>query len=141
MIIKNIMNKNIESIKPTTTIFETAKIMRNMKTGFIPVCDDNRKVKGVITDRDITIRAIAEGVSEKDKIEKILTNHVQTCFQDEDLSVAAEKMKKNHILRLAVLDNKTDQKLVGVLSLSDFMKHNEAKIGAQIAESVYKTIN
>ena len=117
MKIKEVMTKGAECVSPSSTLQDAARKMKNLDVGPLPVCDNDRLV-GMLTDRDITVRATAEGCDPKTtKVEDVLTPDVIYCFEDQDVQEAARLMKENQIRRLVVLNR--DKRLVGIISLGD----------------------
>lgn len=117
--VKDFMTSNPEIISPQTTIKEAADKMAELNTGSLPVGNDEKLI-GFITDRDIVVRAIAEGLSETTTIDKIMTDKVLYCYEDNDLEDVAKNMKDNEVLRLVVLDH--DKNLTGVVTHSQLAK-------------------
>src|SRR5690606_21972803 len=104
-------------VSPAHAIGDAAKRMDDLNVGSLPVCADGRLV-GMITDRDLTVRATAAGKGPSDcRVGDIMTAQVDCCFEDESVDEAARKMEARQIRRLAVLDR--DGGLVGILSLGD----------------------
>jgi CBS domain-containing protein len=117
MKIRDIMTTDVELVHPDTLLRDAAQKMRDADTGFLPVGEDDRLV-GALTDRDITIRAVAEGHDPKVvRVREAMGQGVVYCFEDQDSSEAAELMANNDIRRLAVLNS--DKRLVGIVSLCD----------------------
>ncbi|MFL5322318.1 MAG: CBS domain-containing protein [Myxococcaceae bacterium] len=117
MQIKDVMTKNVQVIAPDASIVEAARMMKEQDTGFLPVCDGN-KILGSVTDRDIVIRAIAQGLNaENTPVRSAMSAGISWCFDSDDVTEAAEKMKDGKIRRLVVVDQ--SKKLVGVISLGD----------------------
>lgn len=114
MKIRDIMTTDVELVHPDTLLRDAAQKMRDADTGFLPVGEDDRLV-GALTDRDITIRAVAEGHDPKVvRVREAMGAGVVYCFEDQDSSEAAELMANNDIRRLPVLNS--DKRLVGVVS-------------------------
>lgn len=117
MQVQELMTKNVKMIEPATTLIEAAEIMRNEDVGALPVGTDKR-VTGIITDRDIVVRALADY---KDPAQvtagEVMTPRLTTIYADQDVNEAAELMAKDQVRRLLVLDREQDP--VGVLSLGD----------------------
>jgi CBS domain-containing protein len=91
--------------------------MRTLNVGSLPVCEGERVV-GMITDRDITVRAVAKGHDPlNDHVRDVMSTGVIACFEDQDVEQAAQIMEKNQVRRLAVLDR--DKHLVGIVALAD----------------------
>jgi len=117
MQVSEIMSVGVEFVHPETTIQDAAERMRLHDLGFLPVCDQER-VLGVVTDRDITVRATAEGRdSEITAVREVMTDNAIFCFEDDDVRDAAQMMRTQQVRRLLVLDH--EQRLVGIVSLGD----------------------
>src|SRR5688500_18338565 len=117
MKIHDIMTPTVKVARPNETIFCAARAMRSMNVGALPVCDGDRLV-GMVTDRDITIRSVADGADPKQTLVKdSMSPEIVYCFEDQDAHEAERIMQEKHIRRLPVLDR--DKKLVGILSLGD----------------------
>jgi len=118
MQVKDIMTPNAECIQPDDTLEEAAKKMRDLDVGPLPVCGDNDRLAGMITDRDITVRAVAEGKDPRTtKVREVMTEQIIYCFEDQDVEEAARLMKERQVRRLVVLNR--DKRLVGIVSLGD----------------------
>lgn len=117
MQIKNVMTKKAEYVSPSATVKEVAQKMHDCKCGAILI-GENDRLTGMVTDRDITLRVIAEGKSpEKTTAGDIMSKNIFYCFEDQTLEEAAERMERHKIRRLAVLNR--EKRLVGLISLSD----------------------
>ena len=115
--IKDIMTADVEVVSPDTTIREAAQRMRDLDVGSLPVCDGNRLL-GMVTDRDITIRATAQGMDPTTTHAfEAMTQGIVYCFEDQQVEEAAKLMGAKQIRRLPVLNR--DKQLVGILSLGD----------------------
>jgi CBS domain-containing protein len=118
MQVKDIMTSNVECTQPSATLREAARMMRDLDVGPLPVCGDNDRLAGMITDRDITVRGVAEGKDpDATLVRDVMTPSIVYCFEDQDISDAAHMMEQNQIRRLVVLNR--DKRLVGILSLGD----------------------
>jgi CBS domain-containing protein len=117
MQLKEVMTRQVEVIRPETPIQEAAKKMQALDVGILPVCDGDRLV-GMVTDRDITLRATAEGRDDTHTTaSEVMTPKVEYCFEDEDVEEAARHMSQRQIRRLVVLNRQ--KRLVGIVSLGD----------------------
>ena len=117
MKVSEIMTRDVETVSPGDTIRTAAKMMDELNVGVLPVCDRQRLV-GVITDRDITVRATSAGKAPDGcKVAEVMTAEVDWCLEDDAVDEAAEKMQTRQIRRLPVVDR--NRRLVGVLSLGD----------------------
>jgi len=123
MKVQECMTKKADVANPDMTISEVAQMMKKNDYGFLPVGENDRLV-GVITDRDITVRAVAENKDPKTtKVRDCMTAEVLYCFDDQDLSEVAKNMGEKQVRRLPVVNR--DKRLVGVLSLGDMALKKE----------------
>lgn len=117
MLAKECMTKNVELGRPNMSLSEAAKMMRDGDFGILPVSEQDRLV-GMITDRDIAIRAIAEGKDpNRSYVGEVMTNKVLYCFDDQDVNDVVKNLGDNQIRRLPVLNRQ--KRLVGILSLGN----------------------
>jgi CBS domain-containing protein len=117
MLVQEVMTKNAECTGPNASLQKAAERMRSLDVGALPVCDNHRLI-GVVTDRDIAIRSVAEGHDPKsDRVCDAMTSQVAFCFEDTDVADAAELMRAKQIRRLPVLDR--SKRLIGIVSLGD----------------------
>jgi len=120
MKVSEIMSRNVECIEPDTSIKDAAEKMRSLDVGFLPVCEEGQPV-GVLTDRDITIRHVADGQNPyRVKAHEIMTPNLLSCYEDEDVETAARYMQEYEVRRMVIIDR--DGHLVGVVSLGDVSK-------------------
>jgi CBS domain-containing protein len=118
MRVKDVMTAGVECISPSATLREAAQKMKELDVGPLPICGSDDRLAGIITDRDITVRAVAAGLDPSTaEVRDIMTPQIIYCFEDQDVSDAAHMMEQNQIRRLAVLNR--DKRLVGILSLGD----------------------
>ena len=135
MKLKQIMTQNVTTIHPDDTLPAAASIMRDRDVGFLPVYEGNELI-GVLSDRDIVVRAIADGMDPKAKLGRALvTSPAIYCFEDQSIDDATDLMHDNQIRRLVILDRKTKQ-LVGVVSLGDLAMNVEDKVSGEVLQSV-----
>ena len=133
MKLREIMKSDASCVSPGDTIRDAARQMKEEKIGFLPVCDDSEKVLGTITDRDITVRVVAEGKPWDTKVQDVMSRDVVSAQADDDLSTAESLMSKQQKSRLIVTDD--DGILEGVISLSDLTK-NDSDRGARTMRGV-----
>ena len=135
MKLKDIMTKEVEVVHPDQSLKDAAQKMRVRDIGFLPVCDGDR-VLGVVTDRDIILRATADGTNPNTSLgKKYVTTPAVFCFDDQDVEEAAKLMEDHQIRRLIVL-SRGDDRLVGVVSLGDIATRGTRKTSAKVLESV-----
>lgn len=137
MKVKEIMSKKIKFIHPHAHVSEAAKLMREKDIGMIPVGEDDH-LEGVVTDRDIVIRALANGMDlEKVTIREIMTPNCHYCFEEDTIEEASKHMSKDQIRRLAVLDK--DKHVVGIVSLGDVATKGSDKEAAKALHLISET--
>jgi CBS domain-containing protein len=118
MNVKDVMTRGVKCTHPSTTLQEAARMMRDLDVGPLPVCGDNERLVGLLTDRDIAVRAVADGQDPRTTtVRDVMTPDIVYCFEDQDVSEAARLMKEHQIRRLVVLNR--DKRLVGIVSLGD----------------------
>jgi len=121
MQLKEMMTPNVEVIHPDATLQEAAQKMKGLDVGPLPVCTGKR-LEGMLTDRDITVRAVAEGRDPRTtKVQEVMTSEVVYAFEDQDITEAARLMEECQIRRVVVLNR--DKQLVGIVSLGDLAVH------------------
>ena len=123
MKVKEIMTREVDVVSPETTLRDAAERMNSLDVGVLPVCDTDRLV-GMITDRDITVRATAAGCDPKTTlVGDAMSQEVIWCYDDQDVQEAARLMKERQIRRLLVMNRAND--LVGIVSLGDLATEGE----------------
>jgi CBS domain-containing protein len=121
MELREIMTRNVEVISGYTSLQEAARKMKSLDVGFMPVCDGDR-LQGIVTDRDITVRATADGRDPaKTKVTEIMSTDFAYCMEDQDVDEAASLMEARQIRRLPILNS--TKRLVGVVSIGDIAVH------------------
>ena len=135
MKLSEIMTREVEVIQPDDSLRSAAKKMRDRNIGFLPVCDGDA-LMGVLSDRDITIRALADGMDVNVMLGRdLMTTPAIYCFEDQDVSEAAKIMEENQIRRLVVL-SRDDKSLVGVISLGDLARNETSELSGKVLQRV-----
>jgi len=117
MQVRDVMTRNAECTQPEATLQQAAQRMKALDIGSLPVCDKDHLV-GVLTDRDITLRCVADGRDPRtDHVRDAMTPQVHYCYEDSDVADAAELMREKQVRRLPVLNH--DKRLVGIVALGD----------------------
>lgn len=120
MLVSEVMHNVVRTISPNSSLAAAAQEMRDGDFGVLPV-SQGEDLLGMITDRDIVTRAVAEGRDvNQTPVREAMTRDVLTCFYDDDVDIAAKLMSERQIRRLAVVDH--EKHLVGVLSLGDLAR-------------------
>ena len=125
------MSREVTIASPKQTIAEAARLMAECDSGVLPVGENDRLV-GVITDRDIAIRAVAQKRGPETPVRDIMSKEVLYCYEDDDVEDCAGNMGDQQVRRLPVLDR--DKRLVGIVSLGDIAKKAESEAGHAVAE-------
>lgn len=117
MTIRDIMTRDVQVVGPNETIRRAAQLMDQLNVGVLPVCDGTKLV-GMITDRDITVRATSAGlVPDQCRISDVMTTEPRFCYEDDPVSDVARLMGDQQIRRVPVVDG--NKRLVGIVSLGD----------------------
>jgi CBS domain-containing protein len=124
MRVSNCMTRNVQIANPDQTIRDAAMAMSRLDAGVMPVGENDRLV-GMITDRDIAIRGIAEGKGPETKVRDVMSTEVKYCFDDEDVDDVLHNMGELQVRRLPVLNR--DKRLVGIISLGDLATNGETR--------------
>jgi len=134
MELRDIMTKHVHVVSPATTLRQAAEKMRDLDTGILPVVDE-QAIIGLVTDRDIVVRALAEGMGADDAVTAAMTDHVVTMYEDDDVEEAAQIMEEKQIRRLIVLNR--NQELAGILSLGDVSRElGDEELSGEVLKNV-----
>jgi CBS domain-containing protein len=127
------MTREVRIATPGQSIREVAKIMAEIDAGAVPVGENDRLV-GMITDRDIAIRAVAAGKGPDTPVREVMSSEVKYCFEDEDLGHVAENMGDIQLRRLPVVNR--DKRLVGIVSLGDIAQNEDCETTGEATAGV-----
>ena len=116
MNIAEVMTRDVRIANPQQSINEAARIMAEIDAGVLPV-GENDRLTGMITDRDITVRAVAAGKGPNTPVSEVMTQELKYCFEDDEIADVAQNMANLQVRRLCVLNR--DKRLVGIVSLGD----------------------
>ncbi len=131
MKVSEVMTRDVQLIEPTQSIRDAARLMAELDAGIMPVREGDRLV-GMITDRDITVRAVAQGRGPDTPVRDIMTDDVKYCYEDDDTEDVARNMADIQVRRLPVLTR--DKRLVGIISLGDMaMSDGSGRVGEAVA--------
>ena len=134
MQLKEIITHPVETVEPDASLFDAAKSMLVRDLGWLPVSDAG-KVVGIITDRDIAIRAVAAGLDpQKTTVDAIMSRSVFACSVDGTIEEACQMMEDEQVRRLVVLDE--NDQLAGVVSLADLAQHNRGSESSEVLQKV-----
>ncbi len=139
MKVKEIMTKGVETVTPTAMVRDAAAKMRDLGVGAIPVCD-GVKLMGMITDRDIAVRAVAEGFApDTTEVQRVMTREILYCTEEDGVTDAAGIMEKKQIRRLPVVDK--DKRLVGIVSLGDLSLETDTRLAGETLKGISEWVH
>ncbi|MGH8809718.1 MAG: CBS domain-containing protein [Noviherbaspirillum sp.] len=133
MRVADAMTRDVRVANPDESIIDAAKMMADCDCGVLPVGENDRLV-GMITDRDIVIRALAQGKGGTAKIREVMSADVKYCFEEDDLDDVARNMGDLQIRRLPVVSR--DKRLVGIVSLGDISNTAESEPTAEALSAI-----
>ena len=134
--LKDLMSRDVKVISPDMTIRDAARKMRDGDFGMMPVGEDDRLI-GTISDRDIAIRAVAEGKDAGTQVRDVMSEGVAWAHEDDSVEEAAKIMSERQVRRLPVVDR--DKRLVGIVALGDFaVESSEIRPAAQALSEISK---
>jgi CBS domain-containing protein len=133
MKISEVMTTEVETISAEQTAREAASFMLRADAGSIPVCEGDRVV-GMITDRDIAVRGVAEGRGPDTPVSELMSDGIICAREDDDVQDVARRMSDEQIRRLPVLD--ADDRLCGIVSLGDLSREARGQAATQALEGV-----
>jgi CBS domain-containing protein len=131
MKVNEAMTRDVRVCDPGHSIRDCAKTMAEIDAGALPVGENDRLV-GMITDRDIAVRGIAKGKGPDTSIRDVMTDHVDYCFEDQDVDEVTKNMADIKVRRLPVLNR--DKRLVGIISLGDIAQAGGRKTDKALGE-------
>lgn len=136
MNVQAVMTRNVKFVGSSATLTDAARVMAQNNVGIVPVVDGEKRVLGMITDRDICLAmANATRLPTQMYVEKVMSRRVFSCGPDEDLDSALQTMQSRKVRRLPVVD--ADGRLQGILSMDDVVVHAELKTGTRPPELGY----
>ena len=133
MKISEVMTREVQTIRPDQTAREAARFMLSADAGAIPVVDGER-LMGMITDRDIAVRGVAEGRGPDTPVRELMTNDIVSAREDDDTDDIAARMSEAQVRRLPVVDDQ--ERLCGIVSLADLSREADMDCAAEALEGV-----
>jgi len=125
------MTPAVEIASPDDSIQQVARTLREIDAGSMPVGENDRLV-GIITDRDIAVRAVADGKGPDTRVREVMSASIRYCFEDEDLADVSEQMAEHKVRRLPVLNR--EKRLVGIISLGDLSLSDGSSSGEALSD-------
>ena len=133
MKVSEVMTSDVQTVSADQTAREAASFMLRAEAGSIPVTEGD-KVIGIITDRDIAVRGVAEGRGPDTPVRELMSDGIVCAHEDDDVQDVAKRMSQEQVRRLPVLDH--DKKLVGIVSLGDLARETIGEASHQALEGV-----
>ena len=135
MKVQDVMTPNPRSVSATTSVREAAQIMKTENVGFVPVVDESRRLLGVITDRDIAIRLVADGRDANSAVRDVMSGgKIATLKPDEDIDRAMQTMASEKVRRVPVVDERGS--VVGVVAQADIVRKANDRKAEQTVERI-----
>jgi CBS domain-containing protein len=132
MKISEIMTTNVECVSPEINVTDLARRMKTLDIGFLAICENDRLI-GTVTDRDIVIRAIADGRDPSTCTARdVMSKNVIWCFENDSVKNVAGKMRDNEVRRMVILSQ--ERRLAGVVSIGDISKVEEKESGRTLKD-------
>ena len=133
MKVSEVMTSTVQTVSADQTAREAAGFMLRAEAGSIPVCEGD-KVIGIITDRDIAVRGVAEGRGPDTPVSELMSDGIICAHEDDDVQEVARRMSEEQVRRLPVVDH--DDRLVGIVSLGDLARESGGEPAQQALEGV-----
>ena len=131
--VNDVMTRDVRTLTPANTVAEAAQAMHELDVGVIPVCEGD-ELLGVVTDRDIVVRAVAQGLDGDTPLAKVMSTDVRTVRESDDLDTVLAEMATSQIRRLPVVDD--SDRLIGIVSIGDIavQGQDEADVGQSLGD-------
>ncbi|HEY0335520.1 MAG TPA: CBS domain-containing protein [Stenotrophomonas sp.] len=126
------MSRDVHTVRPDQSLSEAAEAMRKLNIGSLPVRENDRLI-GMLTDRDIVVRAVADGDIDSRSVRDVMSPSVKYCYASDEVGAIAQNMASLAVRRLPVLD--AQKRLVGIVSLAN-MVHSQTAAGSVMAQGV-----
>ena len=131
--VRDAMSRDVRIAMPDESIRNAALLMEELDAGVLPV-GENDKLIGVITDRDIALRAVAQGKDPTTHVREVMSQEVLYCFDDQDLPAVAKNMAEQQVRRLPVVNR--EKRLVGIISVTDIAHHESARVAGEAVSRI-----
>jgi CBS domain-containing protein len=131
----DLMNMDLRVLPTTATVQQAALVMRDNSVGFLPICDEHGRPIGVVTDRDVAVRAAAsDRLPSAVSVVEVMSHPPVVCGEHEDLAAAESRMVHRGVARVVVVDD--DNVAVGILSLTDLLEREPRRRAVEVARGV-----
>ena len=128
---QSVMTREVQTLHPKDSLQHAAQLMEQLDVGALPVCDAGRVV-GMLTDRDITVRATAQGLATGTAVDQVMSTDVVCCQEDDDIEQLQQTMCESQVRRVPIIGR--DDNLVGIVSLGDLALRQSADIDEVVRE-------
>ena len=133
---RELMRSDVHVCHPEETVERAARIMRSQAIGFLPVVDELQRLVGVLTDRDIVTRVVADGYPNSTKVAEVMTTSMlMTAGPEDDVAVAESRMARSQKARIVIVDE-ISRSVLGVISLSDVSQTEECLHGGRVLQQI-----
>lgn len=129
--ISEVMTSDVKVVRPDDSVQSAAAVMADQEVGALPVCDGTR-LQGMITDRDIAVRAVANGRGADTPVREVMTEEIISCSEDDDTQEVLRRMGDSQIRRIPVLDS--NRNLIGIVALGDLALEDEENVDETLRE-------
>jgi CBS domain-containing protein len=137
-IVSEVMTRDVQYVSPQETVRRAAQMMDDLNVGALPVCDGERLV-GIVTDRDITVRATSAGLAPDDTVvDEVMSSDVRWCFEDQPIDEVIRQMADTQIRRVPVVSHDEVHKLIGIVSLGDIATSSSDARKSDVGQIVEK---
>jgi len=133
MRVREAMSPNVHTVTPDALLRDAARAMIEADIGLLPVQQDDRLV-GMVSDRDITVRGVAQGLGPETPVRQVMSDNVKYCYEDDDIDDVCRNMGDIQVRRLPVLNR--EKRLVGIVSLSDLAGNGNAKAAGAALDAI-----
>lgn len=139
--VSEVMTRNVQYVSPQETVRRAAQMMDDLNVGALPVCDGDRLV-GMVTDRDITVRATSAGMVPEDTVvDEVMSTDVRWCFEDQPLDEVMQQMADTQIRRVPVVSHDDAHRLIGIVSLGDVATKSADDVQQQDIEQLIEKVS
>jgi CBS domain-containing protein len=133
--VRELMTESPRTVPPDASAVDAAKVMQNEDAGVVPIVEDDGRLIGVVTDRDIALRVVAEGREpDSTKVAEIASQNLATVDPQQDIDEALRLMAEHQVRRLPVVEE--DGRLVGILAQADVARHLDASRTGEVVEQI-----
>ncbi|WP_432093945.1 CBS domain-containing protein [Streptomyces sp. bgisy100] len=134
---RDVMHQGTQCVGENETLLDAARMMRDLDVGCVPICGEDNRLKGMITDRDIAVRCVAEGMSPGGVRAGAFAGQLFWIDADASITEALETMETHQIKRLPVIDVRDGHRLIGMISEANLARNIPDAMMAEFVERVY----